>query len=167
MGVKGEGPRFSTGTHLEGEAAATLEHQNTDEQRREDQICVHDPGTDVPVVLTTTAGSRTVPQPSPRMEASTDEINPEISTLKPIERRRLDLAAVFSGLISVTADFPSRLEPAPLRGPRHRGSGSAGQSENDGSLLTRVECYGDAACIMHAPPPKRARLPPPAKLSSA
>lgn len=72
------------------------------------------------------------------MEGLTDEINLEISTLKAIKRTRLDLAAVFSGLISVTADFPSSLEPGPLQGPLHRGSGSAGQSGNDGSLLTRV-----------------------------
>lgn len=72
------------------------------------------------------------------MEGLTDEINLEISTLKPIKRTRLDLTAFFSGLISVMADFPSRPEPGPLRGPLYRGSGSAGQSENDGSLLTRV-----------------------------
>lgn len=72
------------------------------------------------------------------MEGLTDEINLEISTVKPIKRTRLDRAAFFSGLISVMADFPSRLQPGPLQGPLNRGSGSAGQSENDGSLLTRV-----------------------------
>lgn len=72
------------------------------------------------------------------MEGLTDEINLEISTLEPIKRTRLDLAAFFPGLISVTADFPSRPEPGPLQGLLDRGSGSAGQTGNDGSLLTRV-----------------------------